>query len=222
MAINTTAPDTTGIDFALRPTTPVDKSTSNDKQTTSSTVTTGVTIAANICRVGDIVTAKDDGGGEFDATIASIDGNMITINYWSNNNPKHRRIPKEEVFKNGMPCEVATFSNICRLGDIVKAKYNGGVQFDANIASIDGDMIIVNWSNNYPEHRRMPKQDVFKDGMPCEAVDQSGAKPLLAITTRAASSMSNDRTSIALSLIMLHRLCRQIENERGIRDLALW
>ena len=48
-------------------------------------------------------------GDKYDATIASIDGDMITVN-WSDDDPDHRVIASEFVSKNGVPCLGGTAS----------------------------------------------------------------------------------------------------------------
>ena len=61
-----------------------------------------------------------------------------------------------------------TDANICRVGDAVKATYktNGDV-YDATIASIDGNLITVDWNNDNLEHRIIVSKFVFKDGVSC-------------------------------------------------------
>ena len=61
-----------------------------------------------------------------------------------------------------------TDANICRVGDAVKATYktNGDV-YDATIASIDGDLVTVDWYDDDPDHRVIVRKFVFKDGVSC-------------------------------------------------------
>ena len=42
-------------------------------------------------------------GETYEALIASIDGNTITVN-WFDNDPNHRHVDAGDVFKDGAPC----------------------------------------------------------------------------------------------------------------------
>ena len=52
--------------------------------------------------------AKYAGSGDkYEALIASIDGNTITVN-WFDNDPNHRHVDAGDVFKDGAPCLFVT------------------------------------------------------------------------------------------------------------------
>ena len=67
----------------------------------SDLATTGV---SPICRAGDAVKAKYKGGTKYDAHIASINGNTITVN-WSDGDPRERHVASTDVYKNGVRCQ---------------------------------------------------------------------------------------------------------------------
>ena len=80
--------------------------------TTTTTTTTPMhltkprttTVAPHTCRVGDAVKARYPDGGSYDAHIASIQGNTITVN-WSDGDANHRHVAGNAVYKNGVPCQ---------------------------------------------------------------------------------------------------------------------
>ena len=65
---------------------------------------------------------------------------------------------------------------VCQVGDQVYARYNGGKKYPATIAVVESDSITVDWTNDYPEHRRVPKDHVYKNGLQCEAVVDGGVE----------------------------------------------
>ena len=68
------------------------------------TTTTAPRADTNMCLVGDAVKAfYEANGSRYNATIAIITGNTITVN-WSNGDPTHRIVASKDTFKNGIPC----------------------------------------------------------------------------------------------------------------------
>ena len=76
----------------------------NRPATNANMATTTPRVDAIICRVGDAVEAVyKTNRRKYNATIALISGNTITVN-WSSGNTRHRSIPIRYAFKHGVSC----------------------------------------------------------------------------------------------------------------------
>ena len=63
----------------------------------------------------------------------------------------------------------AASTNLCRVGDAVKAKYEGdGKLYGAHTAQTGDNVIIVHWNDGGTDHRRIFKKDVFKKRVSCD------------------------------------------------------
>ena len=61
---------------------------------------------AAACQVGDVVKAIYTARGDkYDANIAGVDGDKVTVN-WSDGDPKYRDVSNQNVFKNGVSCQL--------------------------------------------------------------------------------------------------------------------